>query len=125
MHHENTNRAPRVLTCLLLAVAAPACVDLEGEPEDGLSTESFELALQNEGHIYMPWSFANYTAGVDAGSSCGGAIRDHITTYSSQGQATECSAHWLTDIDTDCRIHVTYSLPQFRVDTCNWYVYVQ
>jgi len=118
MHHKT------IIAGLLVAVALPACVDLEGEPEDGLSTETFELSIQNEGHIYMPWSFVPYQVGVDAGSQCGGAVRDHITTYTSQGQG-QCYAGWLTDIPTDCRIHVTYSLAAYRVDTCNWYVYVQ
>ena len=113
-----------IIVGLLLACALSGCVDLEGDPNDGLSTETFEISIQNEGHIYMPWSFVPYQVGVDAGSSCNGAVRDHITAYTSQGQGG-CYAGWLTDIETDCRIHVTYSLPQFRVDTCNWYVYVK
>jgi hypothetical protein len=96
---------------------------IDPEPPGLGSITSALSPLLTSGQIYLPWSFVPYNGGTDVGGACGQWPRDHFTVYPAQNVAS-CSAHWTTDDPSDCRVHVLYSIAAFRVDTCNWFVYI-
>jgi hypothetical protein len=92
---------------------------------DGLGEATSAVSTWSSGSFQIGWSMFGSNGTVDVSTFCSGQVRSDASYARTTYQIAQCSLDWESPIVSDCRAAVSFAIPGWHWDVCNWYVEVQ